>query len=342
MAAIRHGMLALALALGACSGSNGTNDQTPTPDALVKLAPATRGNVAETVDVYGSAQNDPTTTGVMSAPAEAIVSEIVVPEGNPVRRGQVVVRLAPSPTTRLEIANASSANRAAQLALARAQRLRADGLVSDAEVESARAAAQSSSATLSSLSGRAGSLTLRAPVSGYVQAYTVGPGDLVMAGTPVASISRAGDLRARFGIDPELARRVERGSSLSIIGPDGQIALGVPILSVDPVVSPQTRLASIFVRIPAQANFGAGESLRGRVTLSSTNDALTVPYAAILNDGGQPYVFSVEDDVAHRHDVQLGPVSNDRAAIVDGLPDGAQVVIEGGTALEDGMAVRTQ
>lgn len=341
MAAIRHGLLALTLALGACSGSS-TADQTPTPAALVKLAPATRGSVAETVDVYGAAQNDPSSIGIMSAPTEAIVAEIVVPEGQAVSRGQVIVRLAASPSTRLDIANASTASRAAQLAHARARRLRADGLVSDAEVESARAAAESSAATVSNLSGRAGSLTLRAPVSGYVQAYNVGPGDLVAPGTPVASISRAGDLRARFGIDPELARRVERGGSLSIIGPDGQIALGVPILSVDPVVSQQTRLASIFVRIPGRAAFGAGESLRGRVTLSSTNDTLTVPYAAILNDGGQPYVYSVENNVAHRHDVELGPVSNERAAILSGLPDGVLVVVEGGTALADGMTVRTQ
>lgn len=339
---MKYVILSVMAALAACSSGGGSTDQSPAPAALVKLAPAQRGSVAETVDIYGSAQNDANNQGILSAPAEAIVAQIVIPEGSPVRRGQVVLRLSPSPATRLEIANAASAATAAQQALARARRLRADGLVSDAEVESARAAAQSSSATASSLSSRAGALALRAPVSGYVQPFPVSPGDLVTAGTQVASIARDGDLRGRFGIDPELARRVAPGASLRILGPDNGPPLTVPVLSVDPVVNPQTRLAAIFVSIPASANIGAGESLRGQVVLSSVNDVLTVPYAALLDDGGQPYVYSVENGVTHRRDIVVGAISNDRVAILSGLPNGAQVVVEGGTALEDGMTVRTQ
>lgn len=339
---MRHALICLMLVLAACSGGTDTSSQTPVPAALVKLAQAQRGSVAQTVDVYGSTLNNSTNLGIMTAPAEAIVAQIVVPEGSPVSRGQIIVRLAPSPATRLEIANARTGAHAAQQAYERARRLRADGLVSDAEVESARAAAQSSSATVSSLSGRAGSLTLRAPVSGYVQPFPVGPGDLVAPGTVVGSIARAGDLRARFGIDPELARQVEPGASLTIIRTGETSPLGVPVLSVDPVVDQQTRLASIYVRIPGSAGIGAGETLRGQVLLRASNDVLTIPYSALLNDGGQPYVYSVENNVAHRHDVEVGAVSSDTVAILSGLPDGVSVVVEGGTALEDGVAVRTQ
>ena len=330
------------LTLAACSSGSTQKNNAPAPTALVKLAPVTSGSVAQMITIYGAAQNDATNQRTLTAPAEALVSRFVVPQGNPVRKGQLVVQLSPSPTTRLDVANARAAATTAQLAYERAKRLRNDGLVSDAEVESARAAAQTSQATVSSLSGRAGSLSLTAPVSGYVESYPVGEGQLVAAGTSVAMIAQAGDLRARFGIDSALARQISRGGSLDLLrGPD-QPPLTVPIISVNPVVDPATRLASIYTRIPASAGIGAGEPLRAKVTIQTPDIGPSVPYKALLNEGGQPYVYIVSQGVAHRQDVTVGASNGSRVAITKGLSSGAKVVVQGGTALEDGMKVRTK
>jgi membrane fusion protein (multidrug efflux system) len=76
--------------------------------------------------------------------------------------------------------------------------------------------------------------------------------------------------------------------------------------------------------------------------VGSSNDALTIPYAALLDDGGQPYVYVVAGGIAHRHDVTTGATSGDRIAITKGVSAGDQIVTQGGTALEDGMKVRTK
>ena len=331
------------LALAGCSGSSSTDPSAdePVPAALVKLAPVRTGAVAQSVTIYGTAQNDATNQRTLNAPAEAIVAHFAVPEGNPVKRGQLVVQLSPSPTTKLDIATARAAARTDQLAYERAKRLRADGLVSDAEVESTRAAAQSSGATVASLSGRAGSLSLRAPAAGYIEAYPVSEGELVAAGATVARISRAGELRARFGVDPSLARQLSRGGSLDILRGNGLPPITVPIVSIDPVVDPATRLASVFTRIPASAGIGAGEPLHASVTAETSETGPSIPYAALLNEGGQPYVYIVSGGVAHRQEVTVG-ASDGSSVAVAGLKPGAQVVVEGGTALEDGMKVRTK
>ncbi len=332
----------LALSLAACSSGSDQKNNAPPPSALVKLAPVTSGSVAQMITIYGAAQNDATNQRTLTAPAEALVSRFVVPQGDAVRKGQLIVQLSPSPTTKLDIANARAAATTAQLAFARAKRLRNDGLVSDAEVESARAAAQSSGATVASLSGRAGALSLTAPVSGFVESYPVSEGQLVAAGTAVAVISKAGDLRARFGLDPALARSISPGGSLDIIRDPGLPPITVPIISIDPIVDLATRLAAIFTRIPASAGIGAGEPLRAQVTTKADGTGLTVPYAALLNDGGQPYVYVVANGTAHRQDVTVGATDGTRVAISGGLKPGAQVVIQGGIALEDGMKVRTK
>ncbi len=330
-----------ALCLAACSGAP---DGTPGPDpvALVSLGRAQTGPIEDRALLYGAAENGGPGRIILAAPTEAIVVAIDAPVGSAVAAGQIIVRLAPSPTSRLDLARAATEARVAEQAFARAQRLRADGLVSNAEVDTARAAATSSRATLVSLSGRSNSLALRAPGAGYVDTISASPGDVVAPGAAVATIARSGDIRARFGVDPALARRLRPGSPIRVSPAGGEAGFVVPILSVNPVVDPQTRLASVFARLPAAAGIGPGETLTGEALVSATGAALTIPYAALLDDGGQPFVFVVANGRAHRRDVAAGPTAGNRVAITRGLRPGEAVVVQGGTALQDGMKVRVR
>lgn len=331
--------LAAVLLVVGCS-SSGEDPSGSSPVALVSIAEAAPGQLAATVSLYGSVDNGATDKHVLTAPAEARVVAIDAPVGTPVHQGQIVARLAPGPTVELDTSRAVAEMRAADQAYARAVRLRADGLGSNAEVDSARATAATAHATLASLSARTRALDLRAGVNGYVESLGASPGDLVAAGASVATIVKVGELRARFGVDPALARRLTRGSPIRITPAGAAAPFTVPILSVDPVVDPQTRLASVFASIPAQAGIGPGEALTGMVAVGGGNEPLTIPYSALLNDGGQPYVFVVSRGIAHRREVTTGASSGDRVAIIAGLKPGERVVTEGGTALEDGMKVR--
>jgi RND family efflux transporter MFP subunit len=327
--------------LAACSGASPPGN-TAQPSALVSLARAQPAQVRASVRIYGTADAGASGTIILSAPEEAIVAAIDAPMGSAVGRGQVVARLAPGPTARLERARAETDARATGLAFARARRLRADGLVGNAEVETARAAAQSASAARANIALREAGLVLRAPAAGHVSAVSVSLGSLVAAGTPVVTVVAAGDLRARFGVDPALARRIPRGASIRITPSGGGAAFTVPILSVDPAVDPTTRLASIFVRLPAAAGVGAGEPLTGELSMASAGDAPTIPYAALLDDAGQPYIYVVAGGIAHRRNVTPGPSDGQQVAILNGLRPGEAVVVAGGTAVEDGMHVRTR
>jgi RND family efflux transporter MFP subunit len=293
------------------------------------------------VTLYGAVENDAYGRHVLAAPIEARLVAIDAPVGTAVRAGQVVARLAPSPTSRVDLAKARSDAAAARSAYARAQRLRADGLASDADVETARAAAETATATSASMAASSGALTLRTPAAGFIETIAFAPGDIVPAGSAVATLAASGRLRARFGIDPTLAGRLHRGMALHAATPDGK-TIDLPIQSVDPVVDPQTRLASVFATVPAGAGIGANATLTATVSLAGGGAALSVPYAALLDDAGQPYVFVVANGVAHRREVELGPVGGDRVAIARGLKPGDRVVTAGGTAIEDGMKVRTK
>jgi RND family efflux transporter MFP subunit len=342
---MRHSIWILAaamLALAGCSGSSGETEQGADPVALVSLAKAGTGDISQTVTLYGEIERGGDSQVVLSAPVEATVVGIEAPAGSAVAAGQIIARLRPSPASLAQYRAASADAVAAGQALARAQRLRADGLGSDAEVEAARSRSAAASALLASLGERNAALILRAPHAGFVDSTGASTGDLVQPGVVVATISRAGGAKARFGIDPARLRGLSAGMPLEIHPGDGSSPFTVPIASISPVAHAQTRLASILVDIPASQGLAAGQPLSARVVTQSTQAAVTIPYAALLDDGGQPFVFVVNGGIARRRDVRIGANDGKTVAVLDGVREGDMILTAGGTAVEDGMKVRTR
>lgn len=330
-------LAAMALAVAGCSQSQPTKQADPV--VSVETATAQLGNLAKTVTVYGTVSADAAGQRALVAPIDAIVDRIYAPFGSYVGRGAPVVSLRPSPQTMASIAQATASANQANEALARARRLRADGLMSDADVELAQASATSANATVRSLRGQ--STTLRAPIGGSVTQLDYSTGDLVSAGTAVARLTADSDVRGQFGIDPVLARQVRVGDTIRILGSEGSADFSVRVNAVDPVVDPTTRLASVFATIPAQTEIAPGEPLRGEIVVSSDPNAILIPYAALLDDAGQPYVFTVTKGVAKRVDVTVAARDGDNVGIANGLAVGDVVVVKGAAAVSDGVKVTT-
>jgi RND family efflux transporter MFP subunit len=333
--------LPLALLAGCGSGGEGTDGKAD-PVALVRTAPAAIGATAEQTVIYGTAEAGPGGGRSLIAPAEAIIDRILAPSGTPVRAGQVIAILRPSRTTATDLAKVSADTVSADAAYARARRLRADGLASDADVETARAAAETARAARGNAGMGSGGMALRAPIAGVVQSLTAKSGDQIAAGAMIASIAAKGDLRAHFGIDPAAARQVRLGQPLEISGLSGNSHAVAPVDGLDTQADPTTRLASVYADVPPGFDAGPGGALRGSLSLNGQASGLTIPYAALLDDGGRSYVFVVRGGVAHERDVSPGSSAGDRIQILKGLSAGDKVVTEGGTALEGGMKVSEQ
>lgn len=321
--------------LAACS--SGSQPPANDPTANVEVASVQLGAIDETLTVYGDISADTSLRRDLVAPLEAQITRISAPFGSLVQRGQPVVYLRPSPQSRLEVAQAATAATQANEALARARRLRADGLMSDADVEAAQASASSANALVGSLQSR--NYTLRSPAEGTVTAVDFAVGDIIAAGTTIAQITVDSDVRARFEIDPSLARSVRVGDTIRVTPTSGGTTFATRIIAVDPIVDPVTRLASVFARVSGSTEIAPGEPLKGEIVISSRPNALTVPQAALLDDAGQKYVYTVVSGKAKRVDVTIGATDGGRVEILSGLRQGDQVVTTGAAGVSDGVAV---
>jgi RND family efflux transporter MFP subunit len=336
----RTTMLLPLLLLAGCGSGGGADDaQKGDPVAQVRTAPATAGAASLQSTLYGTAEAGPGGERSLIAPVETVVDRILAPNGTVVRAGQAVITLAPSRATALELAKASSDAMSADAAYARARRLRVDGLVSDADVETARAAEETARATCVHLDIGRGGLTVRAPIGGVVQGLAAKSGDQLAAGATIASIATKGDLRAHFGVDPAIAQTVRLGQPLELSSVSGGTHAAVSVDGIDQQVDPTTKLASVYADVPRGFGVGPGQALRASLSAAAQANGLSIPYAALLDNGGRSYVFVVTGGVAHARDVLPGNSSGDRIQILKGLAPGDKVVTEGGTALEDGMKV---
>lgn len=335
--------VAIPLLLASCTGggtAESAADETAKPIATVRTAPAQSGVTANELTLYGAAEAAPGAQHNLVAPADAVVGAISAPSGTAVQAGQVIVTLRPAPTTRLAFAKAAADVVAAQKALARAQRLKADGLGSAADVDTALAALRSAEVSGRYVGIGPRGISLRAPVAGTVQALSVKSGDQLAAGTMIATIVAPGKVRARFGVDPALAATLRQGQPLAVTTLSNSGRGTARIVGIDPQTDPTTRLAALYAEVPSSIVTGAGEPLKARLAATGGTSGITIPYAALLDEGGRSFVFVVRGGIARRIDVTPGNSSGDTIAILTGLQAGDRVVIEGGTALEDGMKVR--
>ena len=315
----------------------------PEPSALVKTAPAMSMSLVESITLYGQAELDPAAVQTLTADFEARVAAIHVALGQSVDQGQPVATVVASATTQLDLTRLAREADLAQREFERLTRLRADGLASDVEVAQARLTAQTARQSSSSLSARSrgGSVVLRAPSAGVVDALSANLGDLVAAGAPVARIGGLGSQRARLGGEVEDMVRLRPGQpvSLTSLRSDSRAYDGV-VESLDRRVDPATRLAAVLVKLPGAAGFLPGEALRGRIVFGQRPAAIVIPRTALLYEGETPSVFVVSGDKAAKRSVRLGLESGDAIQVLQGVRAGDVLVIEGAAALSDGMRVR--
>jgi RND family efflux transporter MFP subunit len=271
-----------------------------------------------------------------------VVGEVLVREGQPVRRGQLLASLDTTPL--------AAQARQAHEALAKASRDR-DRIRSLAAQEAAPATAAQDAETgleVAAAAARAADFALArarlvARDDGWVDRRLVEPGEVVGPGQPVLSVSgRGGGFVVRAGLADRDVLGLPLGTQAGVVldaRPGERLAGTVTEIARSP--SPATGTWEIEVRLHrAPADLLAG--LTARVEIARPVAAAgSVPLAAVLEgDGAGGVVFTVDGARARRVPVRIAFLQGDVAVLSSGL-DGVQaVVVDGASRLADGVPVR--
>lgn len=286
------------------------------------------------------------------------VREVLVREGEAVKAGQVLVKIDSTEyQARLEQAKGSLQAARAQLAIAAKARdnnqaLVAKGFISQnafdnaaSQHDIARANVESAQGALDVAQKALNDSVVRAPIAGLVASRSVQPGEKVSVDNRLLDLV---DLR-----QVELEAAVPTTDILQLtLGQAAQVqleGLATPltgkIARINPAIQAGSRSVMTYIQLDnPQGALKAGMFGQAQVTLGSKTGALSVPPAAIQDQGGSAIVYTIDNGTLHQQAVKLGSRGNDGTGeaveILDGLAPGALIVRNNLGKLPDGIKVR--
>jgi len=296
-----------------------------------------RAPLARSITAVGSLRSNET---VMLRPEVAgLIREIGFQEGQPVKKGQVLLRLDDA-IARAEFAQASANLALAQSQNNRAASLQAEGFISKQGRDEAASNLAVQQAALALARARLDKTTIAAPFSGVIGLRNVSVGDYVNAGQDLVQLEAINPLKLDFRISEAYLTQVRVGQTLAVsFDALPEAARAGKVIAVSPVVDAGGR--SLLVRAQAPNDDGRlRPGMFARVQLLfAEEDALVVPETALAPAGQVQYVYRVKDERAERVEVSIGERRDGRVEIRRGVAAGEAVVVAGLQRLSDGARV---
>ena len=332
-------------------------------------------------------------TGYVTARRRATVSskitgkvvQVNIEEGMEVREGQILARL-DDETQRASVALAEAQAEAARrnvnesevrlnearINLARLTKLVGVGYSTAAEVDAARAAAESLEARIRAAREQVqvaervvalertnlDSTIIRAPFAGVVISKDAQPGEMVSPVSAGGGFTRTGigtivDMRSleiEVDVNESYINRVRPDQAVTAVL-DAYPEWQIPARVITTIPSADRQKATVLVRIGfMQLDPRILPDMGVKVTfLRESEDAAPaaqpvtlVPKAAIKTDGKQSYVFVVVNDRTDRRAITTGGADGDRVEVIAGLNAGDRVVVSPPAELAAGALVVTR
>jgi membrane fusion protein (multidrug efflux system) len=329
---------AVLLAAAGCGEKKAPAAFTP-PPVPVEVAPATRGDVRETLHALGTVDAEEQVK--VTVEIDGIASALPFEEGRLVRKGQVLAVLNDT-ELRAEVRRAAALRDQALLTSARFEQLSKEQVASPQDRDNSRAALQVAEANLGLAQARLSKTRVLAPFSGVVGSRLVSPGAYLRAGDAITEIARIDTVKVVFAVPERYLADLRRGAGVTVttvVFPGKQFTGAVNVL--DPILDAATRSARLSARIPnAQGELRPGMSADVTAVIAERTQAVTVPDEAVFAEGDRNFVFVVQpDSTVVRRPVSLGARQPGRVEVREGLQGGERVVRAGHQKLYEGAKV---
>ena len=330
-------------------------NQLPTNNSEVniKVAAAQLVNTVPNLMLNGSIEGK--TSALISAKFAGRIEQVMVQEGQHVSAGD--------PLAKLESIESGNSVRTAQDAVTKAQvnyelamrdynryqTLYSQGAISQQTLDTAEAKKSiaqsdlSSAATSqSSAEEQYGNRVIAAPVDGVVVNVTATIGQVVAPGAALMAVQDISQVYVVVNIE-------QKDLSLIKIGQKADVTVDTfadrVFAGIVDLINPEAGTGNRMFRTKVKVDNSDG-ALKGgmfsKVQLA-TGDAvqiLTVPQGAVIQKQGIYYVFTVENDIAVRHQVEIGVATGEVIQIKSGLQPGSKIAVSNVSQLKDGDVVK--
>jgi RND family efflux transporter MFP subunit len=330
--------LALAALTVSCAPAKAAGKKALDLTSVSVAKPAFR-EVSDSFSIIGSVQASSEVT-VLSETSGRIV-EAPAKVGDAVKAGTPLVSVDKDLREAAYIA-AEAAYRKASKDAERAAGLRADKVISDADIEQIRLAEASARAQYLVAKKELENTTVRATIGGTVAETYVGVGEQLAPGSRVALVVDGSRLKVRVLLPERSALAQRAGDRVAV---ESELFRGRPfegrIESVG-VRGDETHSFPVEVTLlgAAASELRAGMSVRLSFGGRGVRKALLIPRQAVVGGLRDPEVFVVEGGSAVLRKLSVGGEYGTDLEVLSGLAEGDPVVTGGQTLLSDGQQVK--
>ena len=206
--------------------------------------------------------------------------------------------------------------------------------VASSQVDQARANADLAESQLSNA-------VIVSPITGVVASRAVDPGELVSPGSPAFVVIDVSRVTAEASVDETLVRKVRPGEAVPVsVDTAGSGPLAGVVETVSPAADPRTQGYAVKIRIENPGNaLRPGMLARVSFLVDSRSGILVVPNQALVTDSGVQGAYVVEAGVVKKVAVRTGISDEEMTEVTAGLSEGALVITEGQSFLNEGEKV---
>lgn len=322
-------LAAVAVMMSAC----GSKEQTATVEEApkVKVAKVETRDVDQ-IEVYTATVESDVKNNI--APQQYLrIEKIYAEVGQRVAKGQVLVQLDANNLNQLKLQMEN-----AKVSFNRVDELYKVGGVSKAEWDNASMQLNVMQTQYKNLLENS---QLRSPISGVVTARNYDNGDMT-GQLPILVVEQDQPVKMVINVSENYYPVMKKGMKVNVtLDTYGEEVFPGVVDIITPAVNASTHTFPVEIRV-ANADKRVRPGMFGRVTVTyGTNNHVVVPDEAIVKQAGagDHYVYVLNGNTVSYNKVTLGRRMDTLYEIIDGVENGATVVVAGQNKLANGMKV---
>lgn len=292
----------------------------------------------------------------LRAEVGAVVQQVLKDNGEPVRTGDLIVRLDDT-SIRDSLGSAEEAVRASSQAFEQAERqvarlkaLQAQGMTSMQALEDAEVRRNNAQSDLVAARARVVAARqqlrrteVRAPFDGVVSERKVSAGDTAQVGKELVKVIDPRSMRFEGLVSADRMHELKAGQTVSFrVNGFPQNDFTGTVRRIDAAANATTRQVEVIVAFAAGSNVPkvAGLFAEGRIETGGTQ-VLTLAEASLVKSGEQAHAWKVDGKAIRKVAVKLGErdARSGEYPVMAGLAAGDRVLRNPGSGLSDGQAV---
>ena len=309
------------------------------PPTLVKIAPVTERNVANTFSTIGTIKALQGTD--ISASVTGKIASIQFTSGQIVKQGQVLFTLENGDlAATVQQDQAKYTYDSAQYQ--RYSKLSSIGVVSKANFDQQKSAMQQSAAQLAHDKALLDKTIITAPFSGTLGVVQVSVGQYVNEGEAVVTLQDNSTLFVDFNIPEHIRDLIAVGQSIHATSSQTKNYHWQGLVqAVNPTMDNDSRTVLVRAKVtPPYTNLVPGMYVTVATPLSAEKLTVVIPQKAVIYNPYGNMVFVYDKGIVTQRPVTLGERVDADIIVLNGLKPNEQIVVSGQQKLFNGMPVQ--